>query len=468
MPPSASNRVSANLAPVQHRDHAGGPGPALATAPAGQGGPGPLLDQRKENRKSGREEVREEAHGSWSLASKGLRKGDLVGAYSRSGGAFDPLGCRSVDVVKADQIRAVVKSVGMRNTRGRWVFITLTIDRTLFLGPELAYQRANEYSRKVFGRMSVDGLWFAALELQTKTGDGWPHWHAIVWVPAGKSIASLKAAADSAWRTTTEHIDQETGELLSVSRESIGFSKVEECRDREAVGTYIAKYVMKPWHAVAGWMLQSSRRFRKVRASSRVYEVLERLHRHVRQRGSRKPASASGRKTRRLLDRMACSGSEVNVFRVGDWGKLEYVRTLPLTVDDVGQMLESGEVRSLRLGRLGSVRVQIPARFLDPRRSWARERERARAWRRRRAVEIWRQWSEYQELRREGAHGLAEAGASVPEVADGGRGDEAGERDGSQERGGGVHGGVLVPGPRGSASPVSGVGAGASLLTAGC
>jgi hypothetical protein len=274
---------------------------------------------------------------------------------------------------RADDLRAVMKHVG-----GRWLFVTLTVDRSAWMSPEAAYQRCNERTRKVLAR--IGALAFTAVELQTKTGDGWPHWHAVVR-PDDQSITleEVRAIVDRHWRVTTESVDRETGEVTR-SVERIGVPQaqhVDEVRDNEGCAIYVSKYVTKVWDAVPRWMGVSRRRMRKIRMSDAFYDVLERLYRHDRQRGSRKPPS-SGRKlrVRTLYQRMACSGATLNAFGVVD-GKVKWVGSIPAHCDHLNDVMQMYNGRALVLGSIARCRVAVPAA------EWRRARLDARFWEKR-------------------------------------------------------------------------------------
>lgn len=59
--------------------------------------------------------------------------------------------------------------------------LSLTVDRTRFASPEDAH-RAITGGSYVARFMRLLGLstWLWVLEFQTKSGDGWPHWHVLI------------------------------------------------------------------------------------------------------------------------------------------------------------------------------------------------------------------------------------------------------------------------------------------------
>jgi hypothetical protein len=340
--------------------------PECVAGPPRQRGPAASLDQERENRENSAQTTH--SGGMHPLGATGetgctpsprflvdqMGEGELVLLPQRSGGSFDPMGVRAVDVYRADDVAALVAALA-----GRWLMITLTIDRRLFTCPEAAYQRCNERVREVARAVSLRGVHFTALELQMKTGDGWPHWHMMVWAPDDRSLAEIERAVRRAWTITTPHVDLDTGEE-TFSREAIGAQiDVQESRDRVGAGIYMAKYVLKQWLAHPGWMLQSNRQLRKLRLSRGAFEVLESLHRHVPHRGGRAVASHRRRPARALCERLAWSGAEhVVVKREG--GKLRFVGTVPVpaTPEGWGVLMRSGAV-PLQLGEARKVRFRI-------------------------------------------------------------------------------------------------------------
>jgi hypothetical protein len=291
-----------------------------------------------------------------------VHEGATVARMRRSGGAFDPEGCRACDVYRANDLVAMVEALP-----GRWLLITLTIDRTLFPDPEAAYQRGNEYVRKAIGGACPRGIYFAAFEVQGKTGDGWPHWHVMAWCPDSRTESEVKAAVARSWRTRVERVNTETGEVAR-ERRLLGWVDVSTVRDRRGAGIYIAKYLMKSWPAVPGWMLGSTRRFRKVRMSSRAYDVLAKLYRHERASGGRQTETDRDKphrhRTRTLLERMARSGSALQLFSVGAYGRLSYDRTVPLARDRWPGLWDTGSLRALRGGPYRNMLFEVSSGLL--------------------------------------------------------------------------------------------------------
>lgn len=339
---------------------AGGPQGGVTTHPCGPS-VALRLDQERENRIVQAHEPDQ----FMSLVDR-LQPGEVVLRVSRSGGPFDRYGARRIDVYRAQDLRALADHLP-----GRWVLITFTINRRLFLSPEFAYDRGNERIRKVMSEVAPKGIYMSAFELQTKTGEGWPHWHVLAWVPDGRTDEQLRKQAKRLWcMKTPEEIDTETGEVVRMSeRVSLGFVDLEAARDSVATGAYVGKYLTKPFGAVPAWMGDSRRRFRKLRFSMHCYDVLERMHRHDRVRGSRrKPESGRPRrKTRTLFQRIAAGGAEMVAFRADDSGRLRFARTVPVSFDMIEDRLVPAlkSFRSLRLGKPGRCAFAVRAAELN-------------------------------------------------------------------------------------------------------
>lgn len=314
------------------------------------------LDQRRENReKPGRVES-----APWVPLVQDVPEGGYVGIPLRAGGGFDPLGTRGSDVKAADDLVAVVDHLG-----GRWVMVTLTVDRSRWLSPDLAYQPCQERVREVMRALRdvvpAAAVYLVTLELQGKTGDGWPHWHCMAWLDdSSVPVSRVKEAVRRAW--CVHHVDHETGEF---SRHSIGYSDVADCREPRGAGRYLAKYLVKEWPAVPRWMGESRWQLRKFRKSMRFCAVLAALGRHVPRVGGRRPPGLRRRAPARpLFDRMSASGSALLVFRrVGE--KLHYSAKIPVPMSDAGvEVLQRHGAEFMRGGpgeRPARWRFSVPA-----------------------------------------------------------------------------------------------------------
>ena len=365
----------------------GGTGEGVGGSGAREAGTEPLV-QRGDNR--------------FRPVEEEVPEGCFVIGAERSGGAFDPLGARRNDVYRAQDVIAAAEALP-----GRWLFITLTIDRSKFLNAEMAYQRCQERVRKVAGLLSR--IWVASIEPQTKTGEGWTHWHLLVYVPNKESVARCRKLVERAWSIreviAPAMVDEQTGEVIAREKRvrlSIGRVDVQEAGSVKGTATYVAKYIVKMWPAVPRWMGESTRRQRKCRLSRGFYEVLERLHRHVVHRGGRvTKATTSGRKlkARPLFDRMARSGSRSIVFERTKRG-LEFSCVVELPLEELVE--RSKAYMRVRLGRWGSVRIAVDPRELRRLQRVAESaegREAAGRYRRLRRCRFECAWDEHQERR---------------------------------------------------------------------
>jgi len=82
--------------------------------------------------------------------------------------------------------------------------LTLTVDRKGFAGPEEAYECVSEdnYLSRLLRAMKVT-RYFWILEIQQKTGDGWPHWHVLIDLskyPGGRLPKALLRKIWWLWR----------------------------------------------------------------------------------------------------------------------------------------------------------------------------------------------------------------------------------------------------------------------------
>jgi hypothetical protein len=275
----------------------------------------------------------------------------------RSGGGFDPMGCRQADILQADRIPKVTEHLG-----GRWLFVTLTVRRDVWLhGPEQAYRAGQTRVKRVC--RALGSYFFVALEVQGRTGDGWPHWHCLIRLDdQGMSIEAARAAVLRRWRVVHEQLNRETGEVqrMILPMGAPQAQDVQEVRDVGGAGVYVSKYVTKAWKGVPSWMGESRRQIRKVRCSVAVFDELERMQEHTRQRGTRRIAGRARRPARILFERMARSGACWSAFEVEPGGVYRFVGRVWCPVSEVGSMIDRLQGRPLRFG-LGTMRVAVEA-----------------------------------------------------------------------------------------------------------
>jgi hypothetical protein len=346
---------------------------------------------------------------NWFRFSRGrrwreeLRQGDVVIQPQRGGGAFDQVGVQSRDIARVEDLRALVRHIG-----GRWVLVTLTIDRSKFLSAQMAEERVRDRVRRIpRSILGHDrGIWFCGFEVQTATGEGWPHWHLALRVPEGLSVAGMKARVLRAWRIKEkigEDVDRETGEVrerfqfVSIAQPQGVDVSVARCANR--VATYVAKYLTKQWEAVPAWMGESFRRFRRMRCSDELYVCLERIHRHDRKKPARRTAHGTRRYRRRsLFDRMAASCTSAVGFVQERGVRQRCIGSVRVPWADAGHLHRFVEEYNLRVVEFGGphkVRLvcseQTWRRIVEgPRRSyWSKLTD---DFERRKRIEIEAQW----------------------------------------------------------------------------
>ena len=292
--------------------------------------------------------------------------GRMLVTPHRSGGPFDPYGQRHEDYAKVDTVKAVYAHLAAQG--GRLLMLTLTVDRAKFLSPEMAYNACNERLRKAIKKVFPDAVRFSTFELQTKTGDGWPHWHLLVWLPPDdqRSVEELKAKVVKRWITVHQitSVDESTGEVqtrryrLQIAQPQC--IQVELVKQAIGAATYVAKYLTKRWEAVPAWMGESYKRFRKYRACDRYYEVAEQLTLHHRSRGGRPPRrGCSHHRRRRLFDRMAISAARLNLYEPSGAG-WKYKGTLSVPATKLVDVLARVGGELISLGEFGKLRGTVP------------------------------------------------------------------------------------------------------------
>jgi len=265
-------------------------------------------------------------------------------------------------VWRVDDIVAVFDHLPARL---RPVLITLTLDRRpwLNLGPGIAYEKAKERVRKVMSEVfgHTNGIWVRSIEPQTKTGEGWIHWHIIAGLPVEISDAEVHRRCVKSWRVMFEHVDQSTGEL---TRELMSLAHPDAIHvateRRKGAGTrYVAKYFTKAWPAVPVWMGESTQRYRKGACSDAFYDVLERIHRHVRARGGRRAPGGRKLRKRTLFQRMARSGSSWVGFKI-DGGQRRFCGHIELPVVRADRLFRGYSAQVCSVTRAGSLELVMP------------------------------------------------------------------------------------------------------------
>lgn len=194
--------------------------------------------------------------------------------------------------------------------------LTLTIDRKRFAGPEKAYEYAMPKVSELLRFLGAK-KWVRVVEVQTKSGDGWIHWHVLIDLA---EVGGLTAARRRCWH---------------LWRDKWGIGGCDLDAIRKSAAGYLAKYVTKAWPAVPHWMGASCKRFRLVGFSKLAGQIIRRKMdlppprpvaeaRHRRKRY---------RKTRPLFERLASSGMTTGlIYRDAD-GRSKYLATVPIYWD---------------------------------------------------------------------------------------------------------------------------------------
>jgi len=231
---------------------------------------------------------------------------EILFVPNRSGGRLHPLagaGLRNQDIEKLCVLADAMK---------RPHLLTLTVDRKKWESPEAALEAiGKQFSRLVTERLGC-GLWFRVYELQTKSGDGWPHVHALIDLGS-----PLKAARKYCWRYW---------------RDKWGIGGIDLVRARSAKGAakYLAKYIAKGSHAYPEWFLSRFRAPRMVGYSSEAGRVLKSVGLTKTARPRAEMVEPRKRKPRYTIgQRLAMAGKSVSVIRIRD-GETIYLGHLPV------------------------------------------------------------------------------------------------------------------------------------------
>lgn len=193
---------------------------------------------------------------------------------------------------------------------GRWCMVTLTVDRSVFSSPEVAYRKVAPCIPDLMRALFGDGaVWARVLEFQEASGEGWPHWHAVVKLPAGMTVNAARRRLWEVWR-----------DRWQFARGGLDLTPV---RSRRAAARYLGKYFFKGCTAPP-WVLDRDRAPRMFGASVAAGEVAPPWRRARRSRSRRlvlgaERARRSKGKRRTVREALARSGSTVAlVARVKD------------------------------------------------------------------------------------------------------------------------------------------------------
>ncbi len=198
------------------------------------------------------------------------------------GGRLDPIGGKRKRY--EDWLR--VKALLSRMTAG--VFLTLTTDRSKWtrfriierwyamaagdrekLGltateintlpvEELAYRFQAIYVSRFLSHRLGFKVWVRVVEPQTRSGNGWMHWHCVVEVAGTRwdtgnrrKPIDLKGLANACWSVWRDDYE-------------FGMVDVQLVKSHDRLASYLSKYITKAWPAIPRWVLESSRGVRLV------------------------------------------------------------------------------------------------------------------------------------------------------------------------------------------------------------
>lgn len=227
-----------------------------------------------------------------------------------SGGLLDPEGgC-------GKRIAALKRFEALSRHLRRVVLITLTVDRKRYATPEDAHKAACRLLSKFLSERLGIAVWARVLEIQTKSGEGWPHWHVLA------ELRGTRWAANGGWLRLREF----SARCWEVWRDEMGMGSVRVDLIKSAKGTvgYVVKYVNKVWPAFPTWILDRERAPRVIGFSKAASAIIRKemgLPEHVR----RTTANPRPRRSSTVLHRLAASGLRCKVMeeRVGRGGEVK-------------------------------------------------------------------------------------------------------------------------------------------------
>jgi hypothetical protein len=223
--------------------------------------------------------------------------------------------------------------------------LTLTVDRSHFTSPQEAHARISEggYVRCLMRLLGVK-LWFWVLEFQTKTGDGWPHWHVLI------DLADLPGGRLDlvhAWR-----LWRDTWKLGGLQ---LQFKQGMSCPEHAVM--YATKYLTKMPEAFPVWVLERTRAIRFIGGCKALGSLTGEPPRVRTEPEPVDQMELPFREARTVLVvRMARCEQTANVFCVsGDCGtgncgepEWKWMGTISATVDDLEDLAAQGLI-SLRI-----------------------------------------------------------------------------------------------------------------------
>lgn len=212
--------------------------------------------------------------------------------------------------------------------------LSLTVDRKHFDSPEHAHQIITQgsYIARLMRLLDIR-TWFWVLEFQTKTGDGWPHWHLLI------DLADVGGRIDlpHAWRLWRDK--WKLGGLdLSVRR---------SFADREHAVFYVTKYLTKMPEAFPLWVIRCEKAIRFIGGGKALGSLTGQPSRDSEQVEADPQGKLFKEPRTALLIRMARCEQTATVFCVdGDCstgnGAWSWMGTIQARPDDLLELAEQG------------------------------------------------------------------------------------------------------------------------------
>ncbi|MFA9480472.1 hypothetical protein ACERK3_19570 [Phycisphaerales bacterium AB-hyl4] len=232
---------------------------------------------------------------------------DVMVIPEYSGGKLDPYGGTGKRIADLRKFEALVAAMV------RAVMLTLTIDRSQFENPEQAFDEVMpKLSRLLSERLGVK-VWARVAEVQTKSGDGWIHWHILADL-AGTRFETRPGFADL--RAFNAAVRECWCERWSISQPAGVDTQL--VRSKSGIVGYIAKYLVKPWPAIPPW-IGERKLFRLVGFSKAANELLRLTGLLPERREPRWRREQRKRPLESIFKRCAASGLMCKVIHGGRW-----------------------------------------------------------------------------------------------------------------------------------------------------
>ena len=206
--------------------------------------------------------------------------------------------------------RAKLVALGSAIPPGTGLFITLTVDRSRFVDAETAFvetrHRVCDLMRELLGPQAV---WSCCVEYQTRTGEGWPHYHILCKQGEIRSLRKLRHIVHEAWNARWH-----CGKCVDV--QAVGSGK--------ATAIYLAKYLTKTAHAIPPWVLLRQFAPRMISTSWAAGALVQGMGESAARtlaRACRAESDSPARRSRvvrarsRVVDRLAWSGMRCRLRR---------------------------------------------------------------------------------------------------------------------------------------------------------